>query len=411
MGRGKLSEEEIRILKKNPYVVDVNERGISYSEEFMFLFIREYVQGRKPTDIFRSAGFDTKILGSKRIERACARWKESYEAGTLGRRSSKRKTARSTNVSAISDACAGDAAAAGRARASENHNYIYADQTYESAKRAGASANHAVESVKFTETSVSRASAKRTEASGNHAAAFENRADADGGHAEAAADSAAETAAGSASTVGSKLIETAYDTYAKNDSDREAARHHAMEKLRESTLEVCREQAKKIKHLTAENLLIKAILKELAAAFTDDTNTASGKPWITTADPGKAFGDNAAGVRSDKFDPASAEALADTEVYAGRANTADPVKTNATVDTEASVNTNAPGNTETPTGTAAKAEQTEMPEFGTAKLGAETLCRIIEEIAEQEEFSGCVSTLCRTAGISRNTYYSYCRSK
>ena len=194
-------------------------------------------------------------------------------------------------------------------------------------------------------------------------------------------------------------IFTAYDTYAKNDSDREAARHHAMEKLRESTLEVCREQAKKIKHLTAENLLIKAILKELAAAFTDDTNAASGKPWITTADPGKAFGDNAAGVRSDKFDPASAEALADTEVYAGRANTADPV------------NTNAPGNAETPTGTATKADQKEMPEFGTVKPGAETLCRIIEEIAEQEEFSGCVSTLCRTAGISRNTYYSYCRSK
>ena len=36
--------------------------------------------------IFRDAGFDIDMLGSKRIERACARWKESYESGTLGSR-------------------------------------------------------------------------------------------------------------------------------------------------------------------------------------------------------------------------------------------------------------------------------------------------------------------------------------
>jgi hypothetical protein len=405
MGRGKLSEEEIRILKKNPYVIDVNERGISYSEEFMFLFIREYVQGRKPTDIFRSAGFDTKILGSKRIERACARWKESYEAGTLGRRSSKRKTARSMNASAIGDAHAGDAAGAGRVRASENHGYIYADHADECANRAGASANHAVESVKFTEASVSHASAsaKRTEASANHADAFENRVDADGSHAEAAADFTAETAAGSAPIVGSKLIETAYETYAKSDSDREAARHHAMEKLRESTLEVCREQAKKIKHLTAENLLIKAILKELTAALTDKesieptaagiTRTAAGNITEAATSGANAPGDNANSAADN-----SALAFDDAKrPLAGMKSTPDDAKTPSV-------------NMEVPAGRA-NTDQTEIPEFGTAKLGAETLCRIIEEIAEQEEFSGCVSTLCRTAGISRNTYYSYCRSK
>lgn len=40
--------------------------------------------GEKPGNIFRSAGFDLKILGSKRIERASYRWRESFEAGTLG---------------------------------------------------------------------------------------------------------------------------------------------------------------------------------------------------------------------------------------------------------------------------------------------------------------------------------------
>ena len=48
MGRGNLNEEEIRTLRKNPYVVDVNERGVSYSKDFKFLFIKEYMQGKKP---------------------------------------------------------------------------------------------------------------------------------------------------------------------------------------------------------------------------------------------------------------------------------------------------------------------------------------------------------------------------
>lgn len=87
MGRGNFTKEEMEILLRNPYVSDVNEKSISYSTEFKFLFMEEYIEGKRPTQIFRDAGFDIKILGSKRIERACARWKESYESGTLGERS------------------------------------------------------------------------------------------------------------------------------------------------------------------------------------------------------------------------------------------------------------------------------------------------------------------------------------
>ena len=87
MGRGNFTKEEMEILLRNPYVSDVNEKSISYSTEFKFLFMEEYIEGKRPTQIFRDAGFDIKILGSKRIERACARWKESYQSGTLGERS------------------------------------------------------------------------------------------------------------------------------------------------------------------------------------------------------------------------------------------------------------------------------------------------------------------------------------
>ncbi len=84
MGRGQLTREEIRILKENPYVEDVNGSRITYSDEFKLLFVKEYFNGKKPMNIFRDAGFDIKILGSKRIERCSARWRESNASGSLG---------------------------------------------------------------------------------------------------------------------------------------------------------------------------------------------------------------------------------------------------------------------------------------------------------------------------------------
>ncbi len=84
MGRGKLRDEEIRILRENPFVLDVSDHHVVYSNEFKHLFMEQYKKGKTPTQIFREAGFDPKILGTKRIERASARWRESYESGTLG---------------------------------------------------------------------------------------------------------------------------------------------------------------------------------------------------------------------------------------------------------------------------------------------------------------------------------------
>ena len=83
MGRGKLTYEEIEELKRNPYVVSVDANRIMYSEEFKKLFMRRYIGGERPGAIFRSAGFDTEVLGSKRVERACARWRELYCSGAL----------------------------------------------------------------------------------------------------------------------------------------------------------------------------------------------------------------------------------------------------------------------------------------------------------------------------------------
>lgn len=76
-------EEKIQLLS-NKYVVDVvQDSQVIYSNEFKQLFIKAYNEGKKTSAIFNEAGFDTKVLGTKRIERACYRWRQAFSNGVL----------------------------------------------------------------------------------------------------------------------------------------------------------------------------------------------------------------------------------------------------------------------------------------------------------------------------------------
>ena len=83
MARGMLSSAEMDVLKKNPYVEDVNRQRILYTYEFKCFFMEQYLAGKRPVDIFRQAGFDVSMLGEKRIERATARWRAMYAANGM----------------------------------------------------------------------------------------------------------------------------------------------------------------------------------------------------------------------------------------------------------------------------------------------------------------------------------------
>ena len=83
MGRGYFSSHEIEVLKRNRYVNDVDDKRILYSNDFKKHFIQEYMKGKRPSQIFKESGFNVQILGDKRIERACSRWRQVYEAGGL----------------------------------------------------------------------------------------------------------------------------------------------------------------------------------------------------------------------------------------------------------------------------------------------------------------------------------------
>ena len=70
--------EDVRALEQNPNVewVKTDPDRIYYTKEFKERFAAEYAAGRMPTQIFRDAGFDPKMVGPKRIERAAAKWRK-----------------------------------------------------------------------------------------------------------------------------------------------------------------------------------------------------------------------------------------------------------------------------------------------------------------------------------------------
>lgn len=83
MAGGVLTKEEMNVLNENPYVLRVSKTQVLYSEEFKRLFLKEYFEGKRPTQIFRECGFDPKVLGGKRIERATYNWKKAYNSGEI----------------------------------------------------------------------------------------------------------------------------------------------------------------------------------------------------------------------------------------------------------------------------------------------------------------------------------------
>ena len=83
MGVNHFSKEQIDELSKNPYVQRVTEKAITYTEQFREEFYLKYNHGDTPASILRSMGFNTKVLGQKRINGIVQRIKKMAEKGTF----------------------------------------------------------------------------------------------------------------------------------------------------------------------------------------------------------------------------------------------------------------------------------------------------------------------------------------
>ena len=85
------NDKKIKVLAKNPNVLRVSDKAITYSEEFKNKFIEENSKGILPRKIFEDNGFDIEIIGLKRIEQSAARWREKYaDMGVLGLKDSRK---------------------------------------------------------------------------------------------------------------------------------------------------------------------------------------------------------------------------------------------------------------------------------------------------------------------------------
>lgn len=66
MSKHVFTDEQIKELNNNPYVISVTSKYINYSEEFKKLFLKDYNDGMPPIDIFRKYGLNPDLLGEQR---------------------------------------------------------------------------------------------------------------------------------------------------------------------------------------------------------------------------------------------------------------------------------------------------------------------------------------------------------
>ena len=91
MSKNLFTEFQIKELEKNPNVIRVSDRSISYLPDFKVLAVKEYHNGKTPSQIFIENGFNIEVIGKKQPRRCLQRWRESFEkSGELGLQTERR---------------------------------------------------------------------------------------------------------------------------------------------------------------------------------------------------------------------------------------------------------------------------------------------------------------------------------
>jgi hypothetical protein len=91
MSKNIFTEYQIKELEKNPNVLRVSERAISYNSDFKVKAVMEYKCGKIPSQIFIENGFNLEVIGKNQPKRCLQRWRDTYEKfGELGLQSERR---------------------------------------------------------------------------------------------------------------------------------------------------------------------------------------------------------------------------------------------------------------------------------------------------------------------------------
>lgn len=97
------NEKQVKLLKKNNNVKSVSEKAITYTDDFKKEFILKSEKGMFPREIFEEAGFDTEMLGKKRVQIFAYRWRKKYKKGEILEDTRKSKSGRPLDRELSSD--------------------------------------------------------------------------------------------------------------------------------------------------------------------------------------------------------------------------------------------------------------------------------------------------------------------
>ena len=76
MGKNYFTEAQQEQLRGNPYIKNISEKAITYTEEFREKFSTEYQSGKAPSCILKEMGIDAQIIGEKRKNSIVQRTKQ-----------------------------------------------------------------------------------------------------------------------------------------------------------------------------------------------------------------------------------------------------------------------------------------------------------------------------------------------
>lgn len=79
MSRKQFTEEQINILRQNPYVYSVTGARLTLTKEFKEKFMADYQAGELPRSILEDYGFDISIIGERRVWSISQHIREEYK--------------------------------------------------------------------------------------------------------------------------------------------------------------------------------------------------------------------------------------------------------------------------------------------------------------------------------------------
>ena len=75
------TEVQVKKLRKNKWIKNITNKGITYTDEFKYKLVKECEDYKRfPQDVFRECGIDPEIVGTKRIQDSAYRWRKQINA-------------------------------------------------------------------------------------------------------------------------------------------------------------------------------------------------------------------------------------------------------------------------------------------------------------------------------------------